>query len=75
MTIHINIKEQVLVDGSNGEILRVSCWNDLAPYHAYLKSRGHHQSAQLLLDNVFKGEKVITKMVENAQKHRDSGKL
>lgn len=67
--IHINTKEKVLVDSETGEIIRPSCYDYLVQYHAYLRSRNHHSAAQAVLAEVFKGEKVITKMIENSQKH------
>jgi hypothetical protein len=34
-----------------------------------LCGRGHKAAAQSLLEDVFRGEKVITKMIEKHQKH------
>jgi len=67
--IHINLKEQALVNSETGEILRPSCWVDLIAYHNYLISRDKKSAAQSMLQEVFKGEKVISKMIAAVQKH------
>jgi len=67
--IHINQKEKALVDSETGMIVRPSCFDTLIQYHSYLIGRGHPVPAQSLLKQVFNGEKVITKMIENSQKH------
>lgn len=67
MTIHINMKEKALI--RKGEVVRPTCWDTLIPYVNYLEGRGHGQMAQQVLERVFKGERVITKMIENAQRH------
>ncbi len=67
--IHINLKEKCLVNSENGDIVRPTCWDHLAPYHSMLCGRGHKAAAQSLLEDVFRGEKVITKMIEKHQKH------
>lgn len=69
MTILINPKEKALIDSVTGELFRPSCWETLIPYHSYLIGRGHPGPAQALLEKVFSGEKVISKMTENYQKH------
>ncbi|HET8688530.1 MAG TPA: hypothetical protein VFM18_18105 [Methanosarcina sp.] len=74
---HINTKERCLIDGKTGEILRPSCYDDLVMLCAYEGDK----DAQEILRQVFKGEKVITKMVErfqtshtDTQKDKSSGK-
>jgi hypothetical protein len=69
--IHINRKEKALVNSENGDIIRPTCWDDLLSYHHYLIGRDKSNAAQILLQRVFAGERVISKMVEQAQKHRD----
>lgn len=66
--IVINLKEKALVDTDTGDIVRPNCWDDLIPYVSYVKNRGHPQLAQSILEEVFKGEKIITKMVTASQK-------
>jgi len=70
MTYFINEKEKGVVNGDTGEIVRPSCFGDLVVYHSYLLSKQHPQFAQNLLRDVFAGEKVITKMINNSQKCR-----
>ena len=67
--IHINHKEKALVDGNTGEIVRPHCWDTLIPYVNYLEGRAHGSYAQSILKQVMSGEKVISKMIEQAQKH------
>ncbi len=67
--ILINFKEKVLVDSVTGDIVKPNCWDDLIPYLSYVKNRGHETMAQHLLEEVFKGEKIITKMIQASQKH------
>lgn len=66
--ILINQNEKALVDSISGDIVRPSCFNSLSPYYSYLVGRGHAEAGQRMLQEVFKGEKYITKMIENAQK-------
>lgn len=66
--ILINLKEKALVNSETGDVIRPTCWDSLVPYHAYLVGRGHPGPAQSMLEKVFAGEKVITKMIELAQK-------
>lgn len=70
MTFFLNTAEKILVNGDTGEVIRPSCYDDLSSYHFYLVGRGHHAAAQSLLRDVFKGEKVISKMIFNASKTR-----
>ena len=67
--ILINLKERALVDSVTGDIMRPSCWDSLIPYHSYLVCKNHPGPAQALLQRVFDGEKAITKMIENTQRH------
>jgi len=66
--IHLNVKEKCLVCSITGEILRPECINDLIAYHAYLK-KDDELVAQSILQDVFNGEKVITKMIEHHHKN------
>ena len=65
--IKINTKERALVDTKTAEVLRPNCFDTLAVYHSYLLSRGQTRDADDLLRRVFKGEKVISDMIEQAQ--------
>lgn len=67
--ILINEKEQALVDSTTGNIMRPECFQTLVAYHSYVVSKGHNESAQRMLQEVFNGTKYISKMIENAQKH------
>lgn len=75
MRILINEKEKALVDGDTGEIMRPNCWFDLIPYIRYVEGRGHPAKAQELLQAVFRGDKIITRMIEASQKRGITGKL
>lgn len=66
--IKINMKERALVNCKTAELCYPSCFDTLAVYHSYLIGRGRVEEADELLKKVFKGEKVISKMIENAQK-------
>jgi hypothetical protein len=68
MAILINEKEKVLIDSNTGDIVRPTCWENLHPYYLYLKHGTAPGKAQSLLDDVFRGELVITKMIEHHQK-------
>ena len=65
--IHLNTKEKCLVNSEDGEILRPECIDDLIAYHAYLK-KYDELVAQAMLQDVFNGEKVITKMIDHSHK-------
>lgn len=67
--IKINLKEKALINCDTAEVLRPHCWDSLIPYHSYLVGRRRFLAAASLLEEVFKGEKVISKMIENSQKH------
>ena len=67
--IHINAKERALVNSETGEVIRPSCYDTLVQYISYLEGRSHPRMAQDVLNRVFEGERVISKMVENSQKH------
>jgi len=66
--IKINLKERALVNCETAEIIRPSCFDDLVPYYSYLVDRNHKLVANKLLEDVFKGEKVISKMIANSQR-------
>lgn len=67
--ILINNKEKALVDSLTGDVFRPSCFDTLAMYYSYLEGKGHYYPAQRILHEVIKGEKFISKMIDNAQKH------
>ena len=67
--IKINETEKALINGKTGELFRPSCFDILVPYHSYLKGRGQHDKADELLREVFRGEKVISNMIDQTQKH------
>ncbi len=67
--IHVNMTERALVDSKTGAVYRPQCWDALVVYYSYLCSKGHEAMAQQILERVCDGEKVITKMIENMQKH------
>lgn len=67
--ILINNKEKALVDSVTGDIFKPTCFDTLAPYYSYLVTKGHYEAAQRMLHEVIKGEKFISKMIDNAQKH------
>jgi hypothetical protein len=62
----LNTKEKCIVS-TKGEIMRPSCIEDVISLHAYYLGCGEKDEAQHLLKRVFKGEKVITKMIQNMQ--------
>lgn len=68
MCVILNTKEKALVDSITGDILRPSCFDDLVAYHSYLIGIGKSKEAKTLLKDVFKGEKIISNMVEALQK-------
>jgi len=67
--IVINLKERALVNLKTGEVIRPSCFDDLAALHNYMlqSGKGYEKQAEQMLKDVFKGEKVITKMVAAMQ--------
>jgi len=67
--IKINLEEKALVNTKTAQILRPSCFDTLAVYHAYLIATREHHEADELLKKVFKGEKVISDMIAKAQLH------
>lgn len=67
--IHINQKEKALVDSETGQLLRPTCFMDLIAYHSYLIGKKKFAAAQGVLQDVFKGEMVISKMIANVRKH------
>lgn len=66
--IKINFEEKALINIKSGKIVRPSCFDTLTAYHSYLLSRRQYVEADEILRKVFKGEKVISKMIERAQK-------
>jgi hypothetical protein len=66
----INLTERGVVDGKTGEVLRPACFDTLSAYHSYLIGSGKKDVADDLLRRLFKGEKVISNMIEQAQKHQ-----
>jgi len=68
--IKINFKEKALIDCETAEIVRPDCFDTLVAYHSYLVGKKRFAAAEKLLEDVFKGVKVISKMIDNAQKHK-----
>ena len=69
MCIHINLEERCLVDGKTGEIKYLDCFESLAIFHSYLLSSRHHNAANDLLHDAFRGKKVITELIDYFQNH------
>jgi len=67
--IKINHKEKALINTKTAEVFRPSCFDTMALLHSYYLDRGYHDKADELLRRIFKGEKVISEMIEKAQKH------
>ena len=66
---HLDHEEKAIVQSETGALVRPNCWIDLLPYHSYLSSKeGRKKEAQMLLRDVFNGEKVISKMIAHSQK-------
>lgn len=65
MTYAINEEHKAIVSGKTGKMCYPSCFADLTLYHAYLTGKGQEDKAQNLLKEVFKGERVIAKMIKN----------
>lgn len=68
--IKFDFKNKRVYDEATGEEFFPSCFIDLCGYVNYIEGRGHHTYAQALLRRVLDGEPVITKMIEQMQKHR-----
>ncbi len=66
MRILIDTKNKALVESNTGEAVYPSCFDDLIAYHAYLVAGKHPKQACQVLKDVFKGEKVVSKMIEVA---------
>jgi hypothetical protein len=73
--IYINHKYKLLVDSETGNLLAPECWDNLIPYVSCIEARSHPAYAQSILKQVFNGELVITKLIENAQKRGLEWKL
>ena len=65
--IEINREGKGLVNTETGEIQRPDCFDTLVLYHAYLLTKGYQDRADEILRRVFKGEKVISDMIKQAQ--------
>ena len=63
-----NDDEKSITKETTNEKISPSCYNDLRAYAGYLMTRGHLKVLNHALDDVFKGEKIISKMVELNQK-------
>jgi hypothetical protein len=64
-----NDNEKSITHEGSGKIIKPSCYDDLRAYTSYLLSRGHAKNINHVLDDVFKGEKIISKMIELNSKH------
>ena len=70
MTILINHVEKCLINTKTGDIIRnISCWEDLVAYCTYLISKNREKEVQCILKRVFKGDKVISKMITDTRGH------
>jgi hypothetical protein len=65
--IKINHKEKALVNCKTAEIIRPTCFDSLAALHSYLCGLKREDEADEILKKVFRGEKVISDMIEKAQ--------
>jgi hypothetical protein len=66
--ILINVKEKALIHNKTGVIVRPTCFDTLMAHDSYLRGKKQCTEADELLLKVFKGEKVISKMIEESQK-------
>lgn len=73
MQYTFNHEDRSITDVQSGKTITPSCFNDLAPYVAYLCGRGHNNYAERIIGDVFRGELVISKMIANSQKHQNQG--
>jgi hypothetical protein len=64
-----NDVEKSITKESNSDKIYPACYDDLRAYTAYLTSKGHFKTINHALADVFKGEKIISKMIELNQKH------
>ena len=64
MCILIDTKHKALVDSKTGKKVYPSCFDDLIAYHSYLLGSKHPKQACQALEDVFKGEKLISKMIK-----------
>ena len=64
----LDVTTKSVVRVSNGEQYHISCYDDLAPYYAYLSGKFGHDAAQKMLKNVFNGEKVMSELIERTQR-------
>lgn len=69
MCILIDTKNKTLIDSKTGDTVKPSCFDDLIAYHSYLLTSKHPKLAHQTLKDVFKGEKVITNMIESFNKN------
>ena len=65
--IKINHEEKALINTKTAQVLRPSCFDTLVLYHSYLLSKHDQKHADEILKKVFKGEKVISDMIHQAQ--------
>ena len=62
---------KALIDSTTGSTVYPACFDDLIQYYNYLKSRHHEAHAQEIVQSVFDGEKVISKMIALNQIHSE----
>ena len=67
MCILIDPKNKALIDSKTQTKVFPACFDDLVQYHAYLLTGKHPKMAQQCLKDVFKGERVITGIVEGVK--------
>jgi len=66
---HLDPAEKAVVKDTTGEKMYPSCFDDLAIYYSYVCGTEGVAEGQKVLKAVFKGEKVISNLVEFARNH------
>jgi len=56
-----------ILEVETGTQIPVSCYDDLVPYFAYIVGKDGKKAGQMMLHNVFVGEKVMADLVRVAQ--------
>lgn len=66
----LNPETKSIIHDKTGEGFSPSCFEDLRLYCAYISGKKHgKEKVQEILRDVFKGEKVMVKLTEAAQRH------
>lgn len=69
MTYVLDNETKSIVHTGTGERMSPTCFDDLRAYCAYISGKHHDKAVQGILRDVFKGEKVMTKLTQAAQRH------